>query len=249
MDRRIAFGWLAGASLILAGCDWATAPARPHVLRYKLTATVSTPSGERSGHSVIEVALSRTARKFDVRGEAVAVDLPDGQTLFVLLRSPTEADWAAWTLNAVPTPERDVQVKGSKERIAQIDRWVEYLKTDRGVHPIWTPEPPHNVPGLSVPYMVRFRDISDPQSVELADPNNLGATFGSGYSLKSLTLQMTIEPVTSSNKNRLPWLEAVGRQRATLIPVRRYDINEPKVTSLKAKQKISPTDFSTEIYK
>lgn len=205
ITRRAMLGLLVGGGVLLSGCNGSTAPARPHVVRYKLKATVSTPAGEHSGSSVIEIAMSRTSRKFDVHGEAVAVDLPDGQTLFVLLRSANEADWAVWALNAVPTPERHLPIKGREERIAQIDRWVEYLNADRGVHPIWTTKPPHNVPGLSVPYMVRFRDIAAPKSVEEVDPNDLAKSFGSGFALQKLTLQVVDDQFTRGIDKRFPW--------------------------------------------
>ena len=64
--------------------------------RYRLTVEVETPEGLKTGSSVIQVeqslgraggapASSQIYRK--VHGEAVAVDLPDGLTLFALLRS------------------------------------------------------------------------------------------------------------------------------------------------------------------
>ena len=238
------FGLLAGGSLLLSGCDWSSAPARPHVVRYRLTATVSTPSGDRSGSSVIEVAMSRSSRKFDVHGEAVAVDLPDGQTLFVLLRSASEADWAVWVLNAVRTPERDVEVKGREERIAQIDRWVEYLRADRGVHPIWTPEPPHNVPGLSVPYMVRFRDIADPKSVEEVDPNDLGKSFGSGYYLKSLSIKIVDEQFSKGISKRFAWWEKYKNRHFDETSTVSEDVRNSSMTA-----RLSSGSFSTEFMK
>ncbi len=185
--------------------------------------------------------MSRTSRKFDVRGEAVAVDLPDGQTLFVLLRSATDADWAAWALNAVPTPERDVRVKGTEERIAQIDRWVAYLKADRGVHPIWTPEPPHKVPGLSVPYMVRFRDVADPKSVELVDPNDLAEAFGRGFALKSLTMQMTDEVFAGKIKERFSWWNRYKYQHFDESSTISDDLRNPSLAA-----HLSSGSFSTE---
>src|SRR5207253_11489286 len=66
--------------------------------RYRMTVYVDTPAGPRSGSSVIEVVYSPPVlmghSQSDVRGEAVAVDLPGG-TLFALLRSPTDRSAAA----------------------------------------------------------------------------------------------------------------------------------------------------------
>lgn len=44
-------------------------------IRYRLTATVETPLGERSGYSVIETKTNRQITKVRVTGEAVAVAL------------------------------------------------------------------------------------------------------------------------------------------------------------------------------
>lgn len=242
MNRRSLLGLLAGGSLLLSGCD-----ARPHVVRYRLTATVSTPAGDRSGSSVIEVAMSRNSRnsrKFEFHGEAVAIDLPDGQTLFVLLRSASEADWAVWALNVVPTPERDVPVKDREERIVQIDRWVEYLKADRGVHPIWTPEPPHNVPGLSVPYMVRFHDVANPKSVEEVDPNDLGKSFGSGYHLKSLNIKIVSEQFSKGISKRFLWWEKYKNRHFDGTSTVSEDVRNSSMTA-----RLSSGSFSTEFMK
>lgn len=92
ISRRSAFGVLAaGATVLLGGC-W-----RPsETLRYRLTIEVETPQGVRSGSSVIEVRGVRNpdwvniegrGTRASFRGEAVAVDLPHGKTLFALLRS------------------------------------------------------------------------------------------------------------------------------------------------------------------
>ena len=78
---------LAGAMLTLGGCSLIE-PSE--TLRYKLIVEVETPQGVRSGYSVWELTL--TSQKFsgyatrsNYRGEAVTVDLPNGQSVFALL--------------------------------------------------------------------------------------------------------------------------------------------------------------------
>ena len=83
---------LAGAAYLLTGCDRMAPRFEP--IRYRLEAQVETPSGVKSGFSVIEVTTDKSLRSFQVRGEAAAVDIAPGQTLFVLLRSPQTVDWA-----------------------------------------------------------------------------------------------------------------------------------------------------------
>lgn len=207
----------AGAALALAGCANVTHEEFEPV-RYQLTAEVETPEGVRTGSSVIAVtwAMSRTSpplggSSYSVEGEAVAVDLPGGQTLFVLLRSATDVDWAAWVIKRIPTAGKAEQAKPSPseraEQIASEERYLDLVRADRGVHAVWRPAPPHNLPGLSIPYFVRFRDLADPKSVEQVAPDDLASTFGPGYRLKSLTVQVTDDPVTTGIERRLGWLE------------------------------------------
>ena len=245
---------VAAAALLLAGCGGVVS-SEFEPIRYRLTAVVETPEGVRSGSSVIAVtwAMSRTSPPlggsgYTVKGEAAAVDLPGGQTLFVLLRSAEEVDWAAWVIKRIPTAgmvEQAMPTPSERaEQIASEKRYLDLVRADRGVHAVWRPQPPHNLPGLSIPYFVRFRDIADPKTVEQVDPADLAKSFGPGVRLKSLTVQVTDAPVTTGIEKRMGWLETVGRQRATLIP------NPPRLLKdTDPVQLIAPTDFSTELYK
>jgi len=182
MGRRSALGVFAGcAAALLVGCG------SSETIRYRLRAEVETPEGVRTGQSVIQVAWTKpdpvakavlgalAGSGFQVKGEAVAVDLPGGETLFVLLRSPAVEDWAGFASNQVglsearPLPRKD----------------------------------PHLPDTDNYPYFVRFRDLNDPNTVEQVDPDDLATSFGDGYRLKALTLQRTNEPVTNGIKHRL----------------------------------------------
>lgn len=66
-------------------------------LHYRMTVEVETPQGLRSGSSVLEstlVAGPQTGQAggaiSSLKGETVTVDLPDRQTLFALLSSPSQ---------------------------------------------------------------------------------------------------------------------------------------------------------------
>jgi hypothetical protein len=52
------------------------------------------------------------------------------------------------------------------------------------------------VPPILYPLLVTFTDIADPKTVTRVDSANLAATFGPGYALTSITLEITDEPVT-----------------------------------------------------
>lgn len=188
----------------------------PPTYKYRLTATVDTPQGNRSGHSVIAVWWrganpafgSQGSAGFTIRGEAVAVDLPNGQTLFVLLRAPSlGGDWAAYAHEMIPTPPG---VGSSRADYFAV------IAADGDVHPV---KPRRNTVVSELdnyPTMVRFRDIRDPTSVEQVDPADLAKSFGPGYRLASLTVQVTDEPVTMGIRKRLGWLEEYRKNNARL---------------------------------
>lgn len=174
------------AVLGLAGCG------ESETYRYRMTVYVDTPAGQRSGSSVIEVVTSPAvmmgSTQSDVRGEAVAVDLPDG-TLFALLRSPTNRSAAA---NYAYNAYRHAFPSGAGRD------WrtsVDILMRQTG-------------PGLltraDYPQFVRFRDPRDARTIRPLDPAYLDTSFGRGVRLNRIEIQMTQDPVTETIDARLP---------------------------------------------
>ena len=229
MKRRDALAGALGLAAMLAvsGCGSSDTFGRSYTpIRYKLTAEVETPQGVKSGYSVIEVQWGMTGSmfgtqggsSFNVTGEAVAVDVAPGETLFALLRSNTDPDWAAYATENISFAkaddiDRDVfapedatvadEVKsGVKDRAAQMaetERYLDQLRSDNSVHPV-----------KKLPYFVRFGDLRDPKSVERVDPDHLDKSFGEGFRLKALTIQITDDPVTVGIEKRLGWLKGGG---------------------------------------
>lgn len=179
------------AAVALLAVVWLT--HRPRTYRYKMIVEVNTPAGPRSGSVVREVEWARTlplltANEFSFRqrGEAVAIDLPDGSVLFVLLH------WDGYeTIRAGFGQARKYDVKTELDTAQENRRVYEYptIETART----------HN---LVFPRFVKFRDLSDPASVHAVDPANIG----NGVTFRRITMQMTDEPVTNSIQRRLPWL-------------------------------------------
>jgi len=191
-----------GAMLALAACGQGAPADLTHYYtpyRYRLIATVETPEGVRTGSSVIEVKWA--PHKYKVKGEAAAVDLPGGQTLFVLLRSAANPDWDAYAFESTGVFSTGKAPLATSEE----DLW-RGIAADRGTYPVNRRRVTAIEDSDNYPYMVRFRDPADPKSVEQVDPDNLAKTFGPGYRLKSLTIQMTGDPVSTGIENRLPWL-------------------------------------------
>jgi len=78
-------------------------------------------------------------------------------------------------------------------------------------------KPKDELPFKDLPVLVRFRDPKVPTSVELVDPLNLAASFGSGVTLTRASVEITDDPVTKGIETRLPWL-ASSNVSPTLFP-------------------------------
>ena len=169
--------------LLLSACQ------KTYEFHIRRTVTVDTPQGEVRASTVSKVKYFHSygslvlpdARGFGggvAQGEATVVDLGNGRYLFVLIGNDTaqlrEAHRAAY----------DAARKGN-------DNWVPYWMA--ALKQQTTPRP---VPPKFYPLLVTFGDVSDPASVMRVDPADLAATFGAGYALREITLEVTDEPVT-----------------------------------------------------
>jgi hypothetical protein len=177
--------------------------------RYRLAVEVDTPQGLKTGSSVIEVDTHRNETSWNpqarglwhkVRGEAAAVDLGEGRVLFALLRSEDSVDWPAQIL-FLTTPyavEAEDKFLATFERMLAREEAVEL--------------PPDLAACISSseasarPMLVTFRDLADPTSVERVDTEDLAASFGEGFALRRITVQLTDDPVTEGIEDRLAWL-------------------------------------------
>jgi hypothetical protein len=167
----------------------------------KLTVTVSTPQGEVSGSSV--VAISWTKNFFSggwggalfqltMLGDATTVDLGGGQFLFAMLGYQDSQEKHCTGL-IVP------KLLGQSDN----DFWgsdsFKHVQAAKGRGPI-------TLPPKLYPHFLRFRDIKDPATAELVDPDDLAKSFGTGVRLVRVTIEITGEPVTRGIKEVLPWL-------------------------------------------
>jgi hypothetical protein len=89
---------------------------------------------------------------------------------------------------------------------------------------------------------VTFADIADPLSVQLVDPDDLAATFGTGFALRKVTGQVTDEPMTLGRVE--PVLSWLGDIVPNLLDGN--TIHTIKATNRLANS-LSPYNFSTEI--
>lgn len=192
MARRGVLGLMIGSAVaMLSGCSFRK------TLRYKMTIKVDTPEGVRSGYAVREVmrkppSILDYAQAGLVKGEAVAVDLPNGQTLFALLTGENgDVDYAGRWI-----PQQNLGFGKNKEIV-------------RTPVVIWphAPVPQKQQWLYAYPMLVRFKDISDPKSIDRIDKSDLSVTFGEGYALRRIEVEVTNEPVTQAIGARLNWLD------------------------------------------
>ncbi len=216
---------------------WPRREQGSRVYRYKLTIEADTPAGIRRGSVVREIGWQGMwaptpeahAERVWQRGEAAVLDLPNGKAVFLLLdREPKDTIQAGFHATYGFT-------LGCGTMLAAADK-------NRSVF-VFAPSHVLRTNHLPVPQLVTFDDPTRPETVRAVDPDDLAASFGEAYALRRLTIEVTDDAVTESIENRLPWLEQVGRNCATLIP------DPPRfLTDAAPIQRVGPSSFSTELY-
>jgi hypothetical protein len=170
--------------------------------RYKMTVTVETPEGIRTGSAVREVRQYTDVKIGDVgggnayvRGEAVVVDLGYRGKLFM-----TVGEDHYFLFRVFPFSKGG----NTPEGIA----YYSHLKNAKA-----------SILGLenAKPQLVTFTDLNNPLTVKAVDQDNLSATFGMGIKLKDITAETTDEPMTSGIIDAvLPWLKGLQQKEARL---------------------------------
>jgi len=184
--------------LPLSGCD--LFGFHDWVWHQKLTVSVMTPEGLKTGSAVVSVNVYdrpswwglgdfRGAGASSLSGEAVTVDLGNGRYLFALL-----SNYSHETARETFIPKEE-QPRTKAEVIAVYDR-LEKMRGSR------------ELAREHCPLLVTFDDINDPTTVRRVDPGDLSASFGPGYRLNAIMLSITDEPVTNGAVDKvLAWLD------------------------------------------
>ncbi len=234
-DALTGYGRIVGTLLLAALLTACGLIDETPTYRYRLTVEVDTPQGLKTGSSVIEVDTHRDqtnwnpqarGRRYRVRGEAAAVDLGEGRVLFALLRSEDSLDWPAQIL-FLTTPyavEAEDKFQATFECMLAREEAVE-LPPDLAAF-ISSSE------ASAQPMLVTFRDLADPTSVERVDSENFAASFGEGFALRRITIQLTDDPVTGGIEERLEWLDrSRGSIGLTPMEARRAGIDPTQLPS------------------
>lgn len=200
----------------------------------KLTVTVDTPAGAKSGAAVIEVKAEYykkgtyigNAARAEISGEAGVIEVLPGKYLFVLLKGFDQST-AAQTFIPRSPPGEKREVAEAK-RFAIMETFETAIRTtdlSRRLYPVF----------------VTFRDIADPASLVIVNPQNLARDFGPGVKLRSVALTVSPQEAIPDKVHAvLPWLEAVGQKRGGVVPTqKRFE------SDLTLAEKIRPSDFIT----
>lgn len=243
MARRGVLGMLAGgAAALLGGCGLIWGSDR---LRQKITVEVETPDGPRMGSSVVETEVREgkswgdaSGTSFHLKGEAVAIDLPGGRTLFALLcgADGTQGDATGYQTRLLYEVLRAIGPSGPAGDVSHMDVMQARAAAQDA-------EVKLDLPQWLYPMLVTFTDIDDPKSVQRVDPANPAASFGPGIRLKRITVEVTDDDVTTGIEKSLGWLP---KHRGTLKPNPPSYMDDPNDPDLRLLDK---GPFSTELVK
>ncbi len=205
------------AALIVALCGlvallWASAVKTPHHA-YRLTVSVETPQGVKSGSSVVHVfmdtrkgVLPNTGGGTAIWGDAILLDLGDGKNVVALLAPDDIA------LKAFGGAGRSLMPDEIKSLTGEV-------VLNRGLVPTLVTFPDLNDPAsATIVYGVRWRD-TPPQGVAPDYIDDFKAILGVGYGFRSATIEMvpagiwplnlvglTGLPVTRGIEKKLAWI-------------------------------------------
>lgn len=167
--------------------------------RYKITVSVETPEGIKTGSAVREVHVELKPRpvykpypfhpEVTSKGEAVVVDLGSRGILFAL----TSFDDYRTVFEAFPSGHGGTTPPA-----------VEYYSNLKNAKAVLEPGP------LPNPVLVTFADTNDPKTIKIVSPSKMSHDFGDGVYLKSITIEMTDDRAIEIVDRYLPALNTKG---------------------------------------
>ena len=192
--RRSALGGAAVlcAALGLAACG---GPRTIHVLA---SLTLDTPSGPRTGASVLFLSVELSSGRFTfpeaggatitVIGEAPVVTLDDGRMVFVPLRQSLSVyQWLFWA-------NPDAVSEGEPRTVEAV---VDAVSDQTGARIV----PPGKYPAFAT-----FEDPLDPTSVIVLTQDDIAEVLGTGHAISSFTVEVVDGPVSMGAVEAiLPW--------------------------------------------
>lgn len=214
MQRRALLALFGNTAMLimLGGCG----SSDGETIRYRMRVEVETPQGTKVGSSVREVkyytppnipSLGESRPGVQLVGEAVRIDLPDGQALFALLTGADgNVDYGARLLQyAFPAYWFDKKYWPDGQH-PDNQLILEELKRIKASVKIWPNPPKQYLRGINVlPKLAYFKNKDDLKSIEIINIDDLASGFSKPFRLKQITVEVTNDPVTISNVENLPF--------------------------------------------
>jgi hypothetical protein len=185
---------------VVAGLYAAYAIAYPtYSYRFRLILDVDTPSGLKTGSSVIsltwrsQMPIGPRSAVTQVKGEAAIVDLGGGKHVIAILGfgpKGTQDKLEHLAFEAFRRAKRPMDIKA--------------LAKAQGSAPLT---------GDLVPTFVTFTDLNDPKTARVVRPDDFPAVFGAGVRFRDARIEMTTDPATKGIEEMLPWLSRVEQYR------------------------------------
>ena len=172
-------------------------------VRYKMTVRIDTPEGIKEGSAVREVYMSQGIKIFPesgpivrVKGEAVVVDLGQRGQVFALLKG--------YLVGA----ER-IMFYAFPEHGGTTREGIRFYRSMKEGKAVLSPK--------FYPYLIRFKDIDDPQSIEAIidvdrdddeiNEDHFEEMFGKGVKLKDITIEVTDDSVSHDMSKWPEWFK------------------------------------------
>ncbi|MGO8739985.1 hypothetical protein [Rhodoblastus sp.] len=199
--------WLLGAAVVLAALAAIYRTATPSTsLNYKLSVDVDDNGIPRHGEGVIKVVfqsmgpllIDNTPQwAIGVVGEAFPVDLGARGAFFVLLSRDRTRDTSSGA--------------GRDALGSYFNFYVNDLPNGSGsiakMNALGASHAATDIKPDQLPTLVRLRDINNPKTVEIVDPDQLDLSFGPGVRIVKARAEITDEPVTKGIRKQLSWLK------------------------------------------
>jgi len=209
--RRKVLGMLTGGAAVTATCvAWMASSIfsdEEHTIRFKISLEIEADGKTFHGFSVIAATkartISQTGRIMFVEGEAVVVDLEGRGRVFGLLALRTEHGRPSHDSLAM-LPLRVFRSRGllpsyrdfkSNPEDFDFFEWDSIKGITREVE----------LSPSEIPFLIHFKDLGDPSTVESIDPNAMEHALGPGVRLKKASLRVTDESQEERLQDVLPW--------------------------------------------
>lgn len=184
--------------------------------KYRLAVEVETPAGVKSASGVLSVHPDRGYSRHGstlTKGDAVFVDLGGGKNLVALLAQLDD--------------QKGLELDGMNFVALRAFNAAGRKTTFNAMNQITGTAP---VTGASIPVLAAFSDINDPATMRAVKPDDLEATYGKGFGLRSVTVEAVPngfwpldfggvlgEPVTRGIEAKLPWWSRAGDPAAAAV--------------------------------